>query len=171
MKKTIFLVFGLTLALSSCLSDKEFLTENPKTIYTKDNAFEKAEQIDATLVTAYNKFNQINSYAIPLWEDGTGNFLHGDGSDVIGGARGAGDIGGFCNYWALQSNNGNFNQTWTSLYQLASFANLALDGLEIIADIDPEKAAYFEAQARFFRGWSYLRLAEQIGRASCRERV
>lgn len=163
MKKTIFLVFGLTLALSSCISDKEFLKENPKTIYTKDNAFEKAEQIDATLVTAYNKFNQINSYAIPLWEDGTGNFLHGDGSDVIGGARGAGDIGGFCNYWALQSNNGNFNMTWTSLYQLASFANLALDGLEIIADIDPEKAAYFEAQARFFRGWSYLRLAELFG--------
>lgn len=166
MKKTIYYILGLAASLaafSSCLSDEDFLTEDPKTIYTVDNAFEKAEQIDAAIVSAYNKFNSLNMYQISFFGDGTGNFLHGEGSDVLGGVRGQQDMGGFCNYWALQTNNGSFAGAWEQLYKLAAKANLALEGLEIIENVDPAKATYYEAQAKFFRAWAYLRLAECFG--------
>ena len=74
-----------------------------------------------------------------------GNFLHGDGSDVLGGTRGQQDLGGFCNYWALQTNNGNFMMLWRSMYKLIAKANLALEGLKIVGDVNPETAKYYEA--------------------------
>ncbi len=159
----IILGLGLTLATLSCTKDDEFLKEDPKTIYTVDNAFEKPEQVDAAIVSAYNLFNLYNTYQVSFFSDGTGNFLHGDGSDVLGGARGQQDLGGFCNYWALQTNNGNFMMVWRAMYKLAAKANLALEGLQIVENLDPETARYYEAQARFFRGWAYLRLAECFG--------
>ena len=88
MKKISYIALGigLTLAVTSCLSDTEFLTEDPKTLYTIENAFEKPEQIDAAIVSAYNLFNLYNTYQVSvIGGDGTGNFLHGDGSDVLGG--------------------------------------------------------------------------------------
>lgn len=166
MKKTIYYILGLAASLaafSSCLSDEDFLTEDPKTLYTVDNAFEKAEQIDAAIVSAYNLFNSLNIYQISFFGDGTANFLHGEGSDVLGGVRGQQDMGGFCNYWAIQTNNGSFSGAWTQLYRLVAKANLALEGLEIIENVDPAKATYYEAQAKFFRAWAYLRLAECFG--------
>lgn len=165
MRKTSYIILGLglTLATSSCLNDTEFLKENPKTIYTVENAFEKPEQVDAAIVSAYNLFNLYNTYQVSIFGDGTGNFLHGDGSDVLGGARGQQDLGGFCNYWALQTNNSNFMMLWSSMYKLVAKANLALEGLKIVGDVNPETARYYEAQARFFRGWAYLRLAECFG--------
>ncbi|MBQ7812602.1 MAG: RagB/SusD family nutrient uptake outer membrane protein [Bacteroidales bacterium] len=166
MKKKIFLALGLGAALaaiSSCMSEKEFLTEDPKTIYTIDNAFEKPDQVDAAIVSAYNRFNTLNAYQISIFGDGTANFLHGEGSDVLGGARGSLDAGGFCNYWALQTNNGSFAGAWRGLYELVAKANLALEGLAIIEGISETDAVYLEAQAKFFRAWAYLRLAECFG--------
>lgn len=166
MKKISYIALGigLTLAVTSCLSDTEFLTEDPKTLYTIENAFEKPEQIDAAIVSAYNLFNLYNTYQVSvIGGDGTGNFLHGDGSDVLGGTRGQQDLGGFCNYWALQTNNSNFMMLWSSMYKLVAKANLALEGLKTIEGVSPEDAEYYEAQARFFRGWAYLRLAECFG--------
>ena len=57
MKKIIYFTLGLAAVFSffSC-DDEDFLTEKPKTIYTKDNAFEKASQVDAAVVTAYRYF-------------------------------------------------------------------------------------------------------------------
>ena len=42
MKKSLYLVMGLVAvvpAINSCVSDKEFLTEEPKTVYTIENEF------------------------------------------------------------------------------------------------------------------------------------
>ena len=63
MKKTLYILAGLAASLaafSSCSKDMDFLTEDPKTIYTKENSFEKAAQVDAAIVRAYNKFDQMN---------------------------------------------------------------------------------------------------------------
>lgn len=166
MKKSIYYIALSLLALASLSScnDKEFLTEKPKTIYVKENAFEKASQVDAAIVTAYNKFDGMFEFQNPFfgWE-GASNFLLGDGSDVLGGTRGQMDMGGFTNYWALRSTDGTFSGVWNSLYQLASYANLALDGLEMVEGISQEEGIYLDAQARFFRAWAYLRLGELFG--------
>ncbi len=158
----ILLASIAALSLAGC-TQEEFLREDPKNLYTKDNAFEKASQADATLVRAYIKFNELNSYVISFFGDGTPNFLHGEGADVLGGTRGASEASGsFNNYWNLRSNNGNFNAFWTAMYQLASYANFAIEGLDILEG-DPAEETYMMAQARFFRGWAYLRLAECFG--------
>lgn len=165
--KIIYLALfaALTGTLSSCNEDA-FLTEDPKNLYTKDNAFEKTSQADAALVNAYVKFNNMNGYSNPFFgPDAAANILHGDGSDVLGGTRGESDAAGsFSNYWALLPTHDNFNTLWTSLYQLASYANLALYGIESLgADPQDAETVYLTAQARFFRGWAYLRLAECFG--------
>lgn len=168
MKKHTLILLGAAVfampLLNGCLSDKDFLTEDPKTIYVKENAFEKASQLDAALVRAYIKFNAMNAFSNAfMGGEGSSNLLHGDGADVLGGTRPSGIATSFCNYWSLQTNNGNFNSVWTSMYQLISYGNLVLDGMTYIENLDPAEAAYIEAQARFFIGWGYLRLAEMFG--------
>lgn len=165
MKKTLYILAGLAASLaafSSCSKDMDFLTEDPKTIYTKENSFEKAAQVDAAIVRAYNKFNELNVIQNSLFGGGTANALKGSGADVLGGTHGKADVNGF-NYWNLQTNDGTFNGIWTNLYQLASYANFALEGLEIIEGISEADAKYLEAQAKFFRGWSYMRLGQIFG--------
>ena len=55
MKKTIYAIMGLIVGLAafSACTDKEFLTEKPKTLFTMENAFEKASQVDAQLGRVY----------------------------------------------------------------------------------------------------------------------
>jgi len=89
MKKTLYLVMGLVAALPvfNACNDQLFLTEEPKTVYTKENAFEKSTQIDAALVRAYIKFNGMNTLNND-WVGGgdpASNFLKGDGAALLGG--------------------------------------------------------------------------------------
>lgn len=166
MKKSLSITIGLMslFCIFTACSDEAFLTEEPKTIYTKENAFEKSTQVDAVLVGAYDQFNTLHGYVISFFNPFPANFLHGDGSDVLGSTQGnSGVSSGFNNYWALRSNNNNFLQTWNTLYQIASLANLALTGLEQVEGIDAGEATYLAAQAKFFRGWAYLYLGEMFG--------
>lgn len=170
MKKTLYLLLGLAAAMTAFVScdDEEFLKEKPKTIYTEETAFEKSSQVDAALVNAYAKFGRMNTYSLPFPfgapVEGSANFLHGDGSDVLGDPHGKQGVAvSFSNYWNLRTDNGNFLTTWNSLYQLAAYANLAMKGLDMVSGVSDSDAAYLTAQARFFRGWAYLRLAEMFG--------
>ena len=167
MKKTLYVVMGLVAAIpaiNSC-NDEEFLTEEPKTIYTVENAFEKASQIDAALVRCYTKFDLMNSINNG-WAgggDGASNFLKGDGSDMLGGTRGTGAATAFSNYGLLKTDNGSFNSAWTSLYQLIAYSNLVFQGLDVIEGLSATDEAYLSGQANFFKGWAYLRLGELFG--------
>lgn len=166
MKKIIYIASALV-ALSSLFNsckDNLFLQEEPKTIYVKENAFEKAAQVDAALVRCYNKFDEMNAFSNAfMGGEPAANFLHGDGSDVLGGTRPGSAATSFSNYWSLQTTNGDILNLWTSLYQLAAYSNLVLSGMELVPNLPAEQKTYLEAQAKFFIGWSYLRLAECFG--------
>lgn len=175
MKKSLYLVMGLVamLPVFNACNDQLFLTEEPKTVYTKENAFEKSTQIDAALVRAYIKFNGMNTLNND-WVGGgdpASNFLKGNGADLLGGTRGSGAGTAFSNYWNLKTDNGNFSNVWNSMYQLVAYANLALDGLDIIQGLPADQARYLEAQANFFKGWAYLRLAEMFGGVPIQDRL
>ena len=169
MKKIIYLAMGLVAAVSlfSSCKDELFLTENPKTVFTNENAFEKPEQVDAALVRAYIKFSNMNLIQNAyMGGEGASNFLKGEGSDMYGGTRGSGASGSFSNFWALQETNGSFNSAWNSLYQLIAYSNLVFEGLNVIQEkgaISDSDAKYLAAQANFFKGWAYLRLGELFG--------
>lgn len=167
MKKILYIVsLALAAGLFTGCNEEDFLREDPKTIYTEDNAFEKVSQIDATIVNAYTKFDMLYGYYNFLaGGDPAANFLHGNGSDVLDGTKGDTSAStAFSNYWALRTSAGDFSTLWTSLYQLAADANLAISGMEQMG-LDPADAetVYLTAQARFFRGWAYMRLAECFG--------
>lgn len=161
------LLAGLVTAsvLSSC-KDDDFLKEEPKTIYTVETAFEKSSQVDAAIARAYISFNYMFGWH-NLYVEGAAasNLLGGNGSDCID--SGFGDpamaAGFLSNYMNLNSNTGDFNTLWNELYQLAAQANLALYGSELVNWADANEKNYAVAQARFFRGWAYLRLGECFG--------
>jgi tetratricopeptide (TPR) repeat protein len=152
-------LFALT-AIIGC-NDEEFLTEKPKTIYTIENAFDKSSQVDAQLVRAYRQFMSLYGYGF----DGINNVLGGTGADYFDitnflCGRGA---SGFSNYANWTTTTGWINNLWNALYQLGSYANLALMGAEEVTWDNPEDKEYAIAQAKFFRGYAYLRLAECYG--------
>lgn len=167
MKAYKYLVASLLVsgAFVSC-NDDDFLTEDPKTIYTVDSAFEKSSQVDAAVARAYIAFNYMYGWH-NLYMEGAAasNLLGGNGSDCID--SGFGDpamaAGNFSNFQNLNSNTGDFNTLWNELYQLASYANMVMYGAEQVNWADPSEKDYALAQAHFFRGWAYLRLGECFG--------
>ena len=170
MKKTIYAIMGLVaglVAFSAC-TDKEFLTEDPKTIFTMDNAFAKASQVDAQLGRVYSAAFELHSWGtsnvFAAFSGSPAALLGGYGADLIeGDAQKANAAGGFSNYSTLNSLTGRFLSLWNSLYQMASYANLALYGAEQVDWPNEADKAYAVAQAKFFIGWTYLRLGEVYG--------
>lgn len=169
MKKTIYIAtaFVAAVSLAACTSDMDYLTEKPKTIYTVDNAFEKSSQVDAQLVRCYDEL-----FVLHGWCGGSdvvifgapGSTLSGYGADCIeGNGQASSAATAFSNYASLNALNGRFYTLWNELYQVASYANLALYGAEQVNWSSNEDKAYAVAQAKFFVGWSYLRLGECFG--------
>lgn len=167
MKKYTYLLTGLlvTVLFVGC-DDNGYLEEDPKTIYTVDNAFTKSSQVDATIIRAYIAFTDLYGVANTIMESSrtAANLLHGNGADYFGNngypymAPGL-----FSNFMNLNADTEAFNGLWNSLYQLVSHANLALYGAELVNWESEADKSYAVAQARFFRGWAYLRLAECFG--------
>lgn len=171
MKKAIYslvsLVAGLV-AFSACTSDADFLTEKPKTIFTMENAFAKASQVDAQIGRVYSAAFELHSWGtsnvFAAFSGSPAALLGGYGADLIeGDAQPANAAGGFSNYSTLNSLTGRFLSLWNSLYQMASYANLALYGAEQVEWSNAADKAYAVAQAKFFVGWVYLRLGEVYG--------
>ncbi|MBQ6578295.1 MAG: RagB/SusD family nutrient uptake outer membrane protein [Bacteroidales bacterium] len=165
MKRYSFIlpVVLLSVSLVSC-QDDAFLEEHPKTLYTTTTAFEKSSQVESQLVTAYRKIFSMHGYSMESLAS-TPAILGGVGSDVFDifhSLVGEG-ASGWSNYATWTANDSKFSTLWDDLYQLVSFGNLALQGSENVSWTDEKEKIYEEAQAHFFRGYAYLRLAECFG--------
>ncbi len=170
MKNFKYLIIGLIAIssfLPSCENDEDFLSEDPKTIYTPETAFQKSSQVDAQLVTAYRKaFNMYGGYRMFWTGASTQQLLHGQGADffdnVYTGAA-APTANAFSNYSRWSPDFPMFNNLWVDMYQLISYANLAIKGAELVEWSNETDKDFALGQARFFRGYGYLRLAECFG--------
>lgn len=164
MRKLKYLILGIvTLVIVEGCDDEGFLTEKPKTIYTIESAFEKSSQVDAQIVRCYRAMKDLYGYGFEFFN--YQNFLGGVGTDYF-------DITNFlCGYGASGHSNyanwttttGWINALWQRFYQMAAYANMAMMGAELVTWDDPDDKAYAIAQAKFFRGYAYLRLAECWG--------
>ena len=167
MKKYIIIALALVMSIpvfNSCMKDDEFLQEQPKTIYTKENAFEKPAQADATLMKVYDKMYEMYTFQCWIFDsEHLNNLLFGEGADVMGSTRPEEAATGFSNYWALRSSDSKFNAIWTNMYEMIGNANLVLEALEKIQGVEQDEVDYVNGQAKFFRGWAYLRLGELFG--------
>ena len=175
MKKFIYISLGLLVAAaSSCVKDSEFLTEQPKTIYTFENSFMKPTQVDASLVKCYSDFYRLHSWGTNVWEElpqfiggGGGSastLLAGYGSDVHDEDGSVGHFGSsFSNLSGINPEYPRFLAVWNQLYELAAGANLVINGADLVEWTSESDKAYVVSQAKFFVGWCYLRLAECFG--------
>ncbi|MBQ8069363.1 MAG: RagB/SusD family nutrient uptake outer membrane protein [Bacteroidales bacterium] len=167
--KILYMALGLGALLSAAgCDDKAFLEEKPETIYTVDNAFSKSSQVDAqvarTYFAAYDLYVYVSSNIMGAFGGNAASTLFGYGSDVLesnGASSGFGSA--FSNFANLDALNGRFLNLWNALYQLASYANLAIYGADQVSWSSEADKANLVAQAKFFLGWSYLRLAECFG--------
>jgi len=165
MKKYNYILMGLVVAalFTSC-DDSDFLKENPKNIYTVENAFDKSSQVDATVTRAYIAFRNLHGWGNRYLGGYTANLLGGNGSDVIDGTGQLSTASGsLSNYMSLNANTTEFNLLWNDLYSLAAHTNLAMYGAEQVNWTSEADKSYVLAQAKFFRGWAYLRLGECYG--------
>ena len=168
--RIIYIAMSLAAALSftTACNDNLFLEEQPKTIYTVDNAFSKSSQVDAqvarTYYAAYSLYAWIDGNIFGAFSGSPSSTLLGYGSDTLEGNAAIVNSGSaFSHYDNLNSLDGRFLNLWNALYQLASYANLAVYGAEQVSWSSEAEKAALVAQAKFFLGYSYLRLAECYG--------
>ncbi len=152
MKKLPYILFVLffVAGLTSC-DDTEFLEESPNTLLTPVNAFDSSKQVDDQVVSAYRAMTDLY----------TNSWWLGHGADYF-------DRIDFVSFGDRNSNYGektanSYNDQWTALYQIAAYANLALQGAEQVEWNSDEEKEYEVAQAKYFVGWAYLRLGELFG--------
>jgi hypothetical protein len=164
MKKLKYISVGFLvvfLSLMGCESDDEFLTEEPTTFYTVDNAFSTSDQVDQVLVAIY-------SHIRDLWVNPTGTTWifdwKGKGTDMY-------DVPiirkstSFSDYSTINPDHNTFYQVFSTWYYVIARANTAIYAAELdgIAWGSDEAKAYALAQARFFRAYAYKNLAELYG--------
>lgn len=161
MKNKVFIVIFLMaiIGLISCESDEEFLTENPKTFYTLDNAFTSTSQVDQVLISCYQ---HVRSLKLPA--NNISRINAGWGSDVLSIAFRSKESS-FDNYARLSPLSNEYNDMYSTYYQLISKANTALyaANLENIDWSDEGDKRYAIAQAKFFRAFGYINLGELFG--------
>jgi hypothetical protein len=151
----IAVLTSLFIFITACEED-EFLKETPSTFYTIENSFNTLSQVDASVTNMYVHIRYWfkNNY-----------FMKGSGTDLIDVPfwRGSGNSDSNFSLWSPDYDP--VFQIWEAFYMLVSFANQTLEGVESgnITWSDEEARNYVIAQAKFFRGFSFMTLGELFG--------
>lgn len=157
--KTISFILGVgILGFASCDSDSDFLKETPKSVLTIDNAYNSSEQILATVLTAYNKYE--NFFFPGEWGGGPLGYKSA-GTDMWDGNNQEPHYSNFTTYWSADA--GFVKTVWDTYYEVIASCNLALRQMDQVKWSDESLKARLTAECHFLRGASYLRLAEYYG--------
>jgi hypothetical protein len=155
MKKYIYFIIILAVTATAC-NDSEFLKEKTETSYTYVNAFSASSQVNDCVTELYHKHKSI------VFPSSWNNvFLVGVGTDV-------------CEYRPTESSvvsnfsnwSASYDKTlnvFNNFYSLIAKANLVLLGAEQVVWSNEDDKTMAIAQARFFRGYAYMNLAELFG--------
>lgn len=159
--KKIFTLIALACLLASC-NDDAFLTENPKYLYTPDNAFSTQDQVDQTLMTCYSSIRDIRSMRSEGREYFVFRMCNGTDMYDVTTVRHAYQFNDYAN---INPEHSVFKFIFNYWYKMISYANMALYASELpqITWDSAESKAYAQAQAHFFRAYSYMNLAECFG--------
>ncbi|MDO4163673.1 MAG: RagB/SusD family nutrient uptake outer membrane protein [Bacteroides sp.] len=149
------LALTATMGMVSC-DDNAFLTEDARTVYTTENSYETVDQVKACITNLYvhiRYWYQIDS------------FLKGLGTDVMDTPYFRCTGNGYCNFSSWSSSYGSTKNIFDAMYQLANYANQALEGYNtesLTWDDETEKQEAY-GEIMFFRGYAYLTLGELFG--------
>jgi tetratricopeptide (TPR) repeat protein len=158
------LLIGLAFLYVSGCEDDQFLEEKPKSLYTLNNAFEKSSQVEAQLTMCYYRMYTFYASA-PFF--GLNPFMFKSfGTDALDQPFWqTGGSAGYSNFSTWSSTSDFVETVWNNLYELISYANLTFLGTEAedISWASDDLKKQLKAEASFFRGLGYLRLAELYG--------
>lgn len=166
MKSTKYISLVMAGALAgglatSCVSDKEFLTEKPKSIITILNAFDSSDQVLNTLLAGYYEYEDL------FFEGMMGQGIAYDksaGTDMIDNKYQLGTTSHRSNFDAAWNSTSSLPKSyWDKFYKIISYANLSLSKLDAVSWPSEGEKNRIEAEAKFLRGLSYLRLGELFG--------
>lgn len=163
MKKNIRISIVLYLfivgAMMLSCNDDDFLREKANTSYTYTNAFNVSSQVHDCISELYYKHKRI---LIPNSNENW--FLIGQGTDICDYGKSTNGEGSAVSVFRNWSTTYGRTQTvFNNFYSLIAQANLTLFGAEQVSWSDLNEKAYVIAQARFFRGYAYMNLAELFG--------
>ena len=158
MKTKIYTAITVALMLfaANACNDDKFLEEDPTTFYTTENSYNTVSQVNASVTNMYVHIRywfQINY------------FMKGQGTDLMDTPYWRCSGSGYSNYSLWSSEYSSVSSIWNAFYQLVSYANETMEGAEstnIIWD-NEDDYNYVVAQAKFFRGFSYMTLGELFG--------
>ncbi len=159
--KYIYVTLSCILFFFTSCNNNEFLEEEPKTLYTLTNAFEKSSQVEAQLTMCYYDSYTIHNF---YFGNSIGN-TKSSGTDAMDKTSWRVGGSGNSNFSNWSSTSGDVETVWNKFYQIISYANLTFLGTEsesIVWD-DEDYKTRLKAEASFFRGMSYLRLSELFG--------
>jgi len=159
MKKNILHIALIALAfgLTACVSDKEFLEEDPKSTLTLENAYSTSDQVVATLLSAYELYEDF--YFAGLGSD---PFDYKQaGTDIMDGKYISTHYSNFTTSWS--STSAFVKTVWDDYYKIISYCNLAIrqaDNVNWSSDSDKNRVL---GEAKFLKGFAHMRLAELWG--------
>ncbi len=154
----IVLTGASVLLLAGCQSDLEFLSEQPKSILTIENAYNSSTQVLSTLLSAYNEYEGF------FFASGMGagvSTTKNLGTDVLDANNQLAHQSNFTATWATDA--GFVKDLWDQYYRMISFCNLALSQMDNVEWNDPSEKTREIAEANFLRGVAYLELGVIYG--------
>ncbi|HCC51649.1 MAG TPA: RagB/SusD family nutrient uptake outer membrane protein [Porphyromonadaceae bacterium] len=158
-----FIFFCIACVVLAGCNDNQFLEENPKSIYTIDNAFDKSSQVEAQLTMCYVK---MYGWYIKTNNPWTSNYQHKSfGTDVLDAPYWRYNGGARSNFGTWGTTSDWVSSIWNDWYQIISYANLTLMGAEMerVTWSSEDQKKQVIAEAKFFKGLAYLRLGELYG--------
>ena len=159
MKKIYpFILLIFTGLLMSCGDD--FLEPLPESAVSSESYFSNDDEIESGVIGMYDAIQGINSNNL------TDNFsiqreyyLTEMRSDNTRTKSSEGEAAQFESY-TVTASNGIVSNYYISFYEIIYRANLVLSSLDAAS---PEKAASFEAEAKFVRAYAYFNLVRLYG--------
>lgn len=164
--KTYKLILGLAVisllgTVSSCVSDKEFLTEKPKAELTVENAYQTSDQVLNTLLTGYYEFEELY---FPEFIGSGLIYNTSTGTDMTDNKYQLGTGSHMSNFSAAWSADMDLTKSlWDKFYKVISYSNLSLSKIDDVEWESDDAKNRVAAEAKFLRGLSYLRLGELFG--------
>lgn len=151
----VVITFGF---LIGC-NDNDFLKEKTETSYTYPNAFNVSSQVNDCVTDLYFQHKQ---FMIP--NDNSRWFLVGQGTDICDyGKSTNGESAAVSVFSNWSTTYGHAETIFNGFYSLIAKANLVLYGAEKVKWSNAKDKDLAIGQARFFRGYAYLNLAELYG--------
>ncbi len=142
-------------------NDDDFLKEKPESSYTYATAYSTSSQINDIITEIYREWRLL---FISNVNDGAYLFLSGNGTDMCEAKNPpSSDAVVHSNFANWSTSYAPSKRAFDSFYKMIANANMALYGVEQVTWSNETAKNLAVGQAHFFRGFSYLNLAELWG--------